>query len=99
MCFIPQSTPLTVFATFAVGLNLFITLLLTIFVFIWFIVGCVWIFGVHRRVQFDDQSKGNYCQPVLYKWSFAILILTIFLAVFQCCLSCFRKCCVGQSAQ
>jgi hypothetical protein len=97
MCFIPESTTLTVLASFGIAANILATILLSIFVFIWFILGCVWVFSIHDQVQFKDPSKGNYCESVLYKWTFAILIITIIWAVFQCCLSCFRSCCVGQS--
>lgn len=99
LCFIPESTSLTVFASFAVGLNLLATLLITIFVFIWFLLGCIWVFGAHQFVQFENPLTSNYCQPVLYKCSFALLILTIFWAFLQCCLSCFRLCCIGQSSE
>jgi hypothetical protein len=99
MCFIPDSTTLTVLASFGVALNIFATIILSIFVFIWFILGCVWVFSIHNEVQFHDPLKHNYCQPVLYKWTFALLIITILWAVVQCCLSCFRLCCIGQSPQ
>ncbi|CAF0917962.1 unnamed protein product [Adineta ricciae] len=97
MCFISDSTALTIFASCGICLNIFVTVLISVFVFIWFILGCVWVFSVHSTVQFNDINKPNYCQPVLYKWTFALLIITIVWAFLQCCLSCFRQCCTGRS--
>ena len=99
MYLIPDSSNLTVSASIGIAANIFATILLSFFVFIWFCIGCVWVFSVHHEVQFTDPSKHNYCQPVLYKWTFALLIITILWAVFQCGLSCFRTCCVGESPQ
>ncbi|UJR25537.1 hypothetical protein I4U23_006883 [Adineta vaga] len=98
MCFISDSTALTLLASCGVCLNILATLIISVFVFIWFILGCVWVFSVHKIVQFDHSLEPNYCQPVLYKWTFALLIITIVWAFLQCCLSCFRQCCTGRSS-
>lgn len=97
MCFIADSTALNLLAACGICLNVVATIILSIFVFIWFIIGCVWVFSVHDRVQYDHPHQSDYCQPVLYKATFALLIITIVWACLQCCLSCFRQCCTGQS--
>lgn len=71
--------------------------LLAIFAFIWFVFGCVWILGAHKHVQFIDPTKANYCLPAFYKSSFSLLIITFVWAGIQCCVTCFRQCCVGES--
>jgi len=72
--------------------NVFITLLISLFLFIWLIIGCVWTFRVRSDVQFKDSSRINYCNPVLYRGTVAILIITLLWPFIQCCLSCFRQC-------
>ncbi|CAF0849412.1 unnamed protein product [Rotaria sp. Silwood1] len=90
-CFISDSTTLTILASCGICLNVLATFLISIFVFIWFILGCVWVFSIRDRVEFEDQPKStNYCHPVLYKSTFALLIITIVWACIQCCLSCYR---------
>jgi len=78
-------------------LNIVATIIISIFVFIWFILGCVWVFRVSDEVQFKDTSAKNYCNPVLYKGTYALLIITIIWFFLQCCLSCFRQCCTGRN--
>jgi len=96
MCFISDSTALTLLASCGVCLNVLATIIISIFVFIWFILGCVWVFSVRNQVQYDPKQP-NYCHPVLYKGTYALLIITIVWAVLQCCLSCFRQCCTGRN--
>ncbi len=98
MCFIVDSTALTLLASCGICLNVFATVLISIFVFIWFICGCVWVFSIQDQVKFEPEFKSDYCQPVLYKATYILLIITIVWAAIQCCVSCFRSCCVGRSA-
>jgi hypothetical protein len=51
--------------------------LLALFEFVWFFVGCVWVFAAHARVNFVDPSSMYYCQPAVFKCAFGTLI-------FQC---------------
>ncbi|CAF0967688.1 unnamed protein product [Rotaria magnacalcarata] len=92
ICFIPDSTTLTVLASCHVCFNVLAVFIISIFLFIWFILGCIWVFSVRNKVQFQDLLKPNYCQPVLYKAAFIFLIVTIVLACIQCCISCVRQC-------
>lgn len=97
MCFISDSTALTIIASCGICLNVMATILISIFVFIWFIIGCVWVFSIRHEVQYDNPKQLNYCQPVLYKGTFALLVITIVWFFIQCCLSCFRSCCIGRN--
>ncbi|CAF2424755.1 unnamed protein product [Rotaria sp. Silwood2] len=91
-CFISDSAALTILASCGICLNLVATFLISIFVFIWFILGCVWVFSIRHQVQFESPLKPKYCHPVLYKTTFALLIITIIWVCVQCCLSCYRTC-------
>jgi len=44
---------------------------------IWFILGCIWVFSIRNKVQYDDQTKSNYCQSVLYKGTNVLLSIGI----------------------
>lgn len=97
MCLVSDSEALTVLASCGICLNLLATFIISVFVFIWFIIGCVWVFRIRSEVQFKDpKNQTTYCQPVLYKATFVLLILTIVWAVLQCCVSCFRGCCKSE---
>ncbi|CAF0931646.1 unnamed protein product [Rotaria sordida] len=44
----------------------------------WMIVGCVWVFPKKSSVQFTDSTAlSTYCDPLLYNFSFIILILQL----------------------
>ena len=64
--------------------------LVLIFSLIWLIIGSVWTFGVRNRVIHEYDRMNNfylytYCHPVLYKFTFAYLIVSYILIAFQCC--------------
>jgi len=42
-----------------------------------------------NRVQFDDPQDKNYCHGTLYRYVFAILILSYIMIVLRCCWRCF----------
>ncbi|CAF2424773.1 unnamed protein product [Rotaria sp. Silwood2] len=67
--------------------------LMSVFLFAWFIVGNVWIFGAKKDVQYDyPSSTSNYCHRTLYEFAFAILIITYVMPVVCCIGSCIRSC-------
>ncbi|CAF3098939.1 unnamed protein product [Rotaria socialis] len=92
-CLIADSTAMNIVGSCGVCLNVLATVLISIFLFIWFIFGCVWVFNIRSEVQFKDKSSGNYCNAVLYEATFVLLIISIIWAFLQCCFSCFRQCC------
>lgn len=69
--------------------------LIFIFLIVWFFVGNVWVFGAQYRVQTNNPDNSNYCQPVLYWFSFYVLIFTYVYAMFMCSLKFFANffCC------
>jgi len=67
-----------------------------IFSIIWLIIGSVWTFSVHNRViyQYDTINHFytyNYCNPVLYKFTFVYLIVSYVLIAIQCCCQCLNS--------
>ncbi|CAF1343612.1 unnamed protein product [Adineta steineri] len=97
VCFIPDSASLTLMASCGVCLNVIATIIISIIVFIWFILGCIWVFSNASRVQFHDPLKNTYCDPFLYKSTFILLIITIIWALIQGCISCCRACWTSES--
>ncbi|CAF1348574.1 unnamed protein product [Adineta steineri] len=72
--------------------------LMSVFLCVWFIVGNVWVFSVHSKVDLDNPLSINYCQRTLYQFAFTIIIMTYVMSVISCCCSCFRSCCeVGKA--
>ncbi|UJR23363.1 hypothetical protein I4U23_026373 [Adineta vaga] len=74
-----------------VGCVLIFLVLMSFFLFAWFIVGNVWIFGVHKRVDLDNELSTNYCQRTLYQFAFTMLIISYVMCVLSCCCSCCRS--------
>ncbi|UJR23364.1 hypothetical protein I4U23_026374 [Adineta vaga] len=70
---------------------------LSIFLFIWFFFGNVWIFNVRYRVRTDKPNDINsYCHPTLYWFAFYILIFTYVYALFTYCVKfCVNFFCCG----
>lgn len=67
-----------------------------LFLTIWFIVGCVWVYGAHSEVEFKDPEKPEYCHKTLYYFSFWILNLSfIFLGLLVFLSICFLICMVA----
>jgi hypothetical protein len=94
-CLFSDSGELSLLASCGICCNLLVTFIVVIFCFVWFIVGCVWVFTIANDVQFQFPLKSNYCQPVLYKSAYALLIITFTLFFIQCCVSCCRLCCIA----
>jgi hypothetical protein len=61
-----------------------------IFLFIWFIIGCIWIYRSWNKVQYIDPNQNNYCHPVLYRFTFSFLLLALLLQILSCCQSCWK---------
>ena len=72
--------------------------LISTFLFVWIILGSVWVFGNYgdfngNRDMCPDANEGyayvNCCQPVLYLFSFIMLVviyvLSGLLCLFMCC--------------
>lgn len=63
---------------------------LILFLFIWFILGCYWVFRSRNIIQHTDHTKDNYCHATLYKFAFWLLIISIFFKLFACFQSCWK---------
>ena len=70
------------------------TSLLDTFMFVWFIVGNVWIYHNYPP-NFDDSSSPDYCNHTLYMFAFWITTATyIIMGVGCCCVCCVALCAV-----
>ncbi|CAF2866325.1 unnamed protein product [Rotaria sp. Silwood2] len=70
-----------------------INLSLFIFLLGWSIAGWIWVLGVWHRVQYYHITDNDYCHPILYKFTFSLLLLTISFQMVLFCFVC-RKTCV-----
>ncbi|KAG8181406.1 hypothetical protein JTE90_023569 [Oedothorax gibbosus] len=65
--------------------------LISIFSIVWYILGCVWIYGV-QDVEFEDTFSENYCHKTLYYFAFWLLNVTFILLglclILGLCLCC-----------
>ncbi|CAF1250485.1 unnamed protein product [Adineta steineri] len=69
-------------------LNSVITIISTIlllFMIVWFVFGCIWIFGVWNDVQYRPQNHPNFCQALVYRFAYILLIIPIVLIILACC--------------
>ncbi|CAF1343399.1 unnamed protein product [Adineta steineri] len=80
-----------------IGSICLVLLLMSFFLFFWFIVGNVWVFSVHSKVDLDNLLSPNYCQRTLYQFAFTIIIMSYIISVIGCCCSYFRCCNVGKA--
>lgn len=69
-----------------------ILIVLNIFIFGWLIAGCVWIFGVWGKVQYNNPDQSNYCASTLYRFAFWLLLLSVLYHLFTCCSTCTQLC-------
>ncbi|CAF0760682.1 unnamed protein product [Adineta steineri] len=47
-----------------------ITYALNIFMVVWFIFGCIWIFGVWNDVKYRPRNHPNFCQALVYRFAY-----------------------------
>ncbi|CAF1512659.1 unnamed protein product [Rotaria magnacalcarata] len=63
--------------------------LLQVFNFIWLIIGSVWTFSVKNQVQYTYQYESNFCQKLLYQFTYVYLIIIwILFGLQSCCQFC-----------
>ncbi|CAF0966019.1 unnamed protein product [Didymodactylos carnosus] len=91
LCFLNNSVVMSIIASCGICMNLMATTVLSIFIFIWFIIGCVWIFSVRSKVDFYDKNSKYYCQRTLYLFAFWLLIATFIMMGISCCINCFKS--------
>jgi hypothetical protein len=88
--FAARRSSISVLLVTILSIGLFLNLIFSI---IWLIIGSVWTFRVHNRVTYeydiiDHYYPYNYCNPVLYKFTFVYLIVSYVLMAIQCCYQC-----------
>ncbi|KAG8181409.1 hypothetical protein JTE90_023572 [Oedothorax gibbosus] len=59
---------------------------ITLFLLIWFIIGCAWVYGV-RNVEFQDEYKDEYCHKTVYYFAFWLLNINFILIALVAVLS------------
>lgn len=63
--------------------------LVELFLFVWFILGNIWVYSIHKTVQYNSEITQNYCNETLYLFAFWVVTLSwIFSGLFCCCCCC-----------
>ncbi|CAF1012596.1 unnamed protein product [Adineta steineri] len=62
-----------------------ITCVLNIFMIVWFIFGCIWIFSVWNDVEYYPRNHPEFCQALVYRFAYILLLVPIVLILFACC--------------
>ena len=87
----PDPAELNLMLSCVIFLNILVVTVLSIFLFVWLIVGCVWVFSVYGSVDYYNTKKSNYCDVVLYRTAFALIIVSLIWASIQFLLICVRQ--------
>ncbi|GFY40569.1 uncharacterized protein TNIN_428071 [Trichonephila inaurata madagascariensis] len=58
--------------------------LLNLFLTIWFVLGCIWVYGVYSEVEYRDTTRGEYCHQTVYLFAFWILNFSFMILAFLC---------------
>ncbi|CAF1265383.1 unnamed protein product [Didymodactylos carnosus] len=64
------------------------SVLLSLFLFAWFIAGNVWVFRARPNLNTSDIYSPNYCHPTLYQFAFGIIIVSYIGCAISCCTCC-----------
>ena len=73
--------------------------LITVFLFVWFIVGNVWVFSGWNKWVANDRSScsgggsNDCCDPALMYFSFSLLLILYGISALVCCCLCCCMCC------
>jgi hypothetical protein len=62
-----------------------VSICITLFMLCWFIAGCIWIFGVWNKVEYDLVTDPDFCQPILYRVAFLLSGIPLVCLVVCCC--------------
>ncbi|GFS47645.1 uncharacterized protein NPIL_495251 [Nephila pilipes] len=61
--------------------------LLQLFLAIWFVLGCIWVYGVYNDVEYRDKTRNEYCNKTLYLFAFWILNFSFMIMAFLCAIT------------
>ena len=67
---------------------------LTGFLFVWIIVGSVWVFGIYDDYLAVGSQCNQCCHPVPYLFSFVVLLVIYTIGALFCCCLCGCFCCL-----
>ncbi|CAF1322314.1 unnamed protein product [Adineta steineri] len=81
------STPTIVAACGLCGISI-ILFFIIIFLIGWFIAGCIWVFRVWNKVQYRNSERLDYCNPILYRFAYWLLFISILYHLFTLIRSC-----------
>lgn len=56
--------------------------LMHLFLTIWFVLGCIWVYGVYNDVEYRDTTRDEYCHQTLYLFVFWILNFSFMILAF-----------------
>jgi len=57
---------------------------LFIFLIGWFIAGCIWVSRPWSKVQYRNTDQSDYCHPILYRFAYWLLFISILYIIFSC---------------
>ncbi|UJR37447.1 hypothetical protein I4U23_030150 [Adineta vaga] len=61
-------------------------IILQLFLFIWLIIGTMWVFRNFNQVEYNSLTNpSNYCQPGLYQYSVITIVLQYITPLISCC--------------
>lgn len=70
------NNPSFIFVCGSLGLTA-VCIFLFLFSIGWFIAGCIWVFRVWNKVQYQTRKRSDYCHSTLYRFAFWLLFFTI----------------------
>ncbi|KJH53183.1 hypothetical protein DICVIV_00681 [Dictyocaulus viviparus] len=68
--------------------------LLHLNIFIWFILGTIWVYWAYSYVSYDKTAGPNYCDQLTYVFTFVIITVSYVIMLFSCLSFCCCCCCV-----
>jgi hypothetical protein len=69
-----------------------INLSLFIFLLGWSVAGFIWVVEVCHKVQYHQMENSDYCHPILYQFTFSILLITAAFKMIFFCFICRKTC-------
>jgi len=73
--------------------------LLGCFNFAWFITGNIWVFGVYQKVDLQNKYSSDYCDYLVYTFSFWVIVCSYIIIGLFCCGGCCICACLGSSGR
>ncbi|CAF1497083.1 unnamed protein product [Adineta ricciae] len=71
-----------------------ITCCLNIFLLVWFVLGCIWVFSAWNQVQYTHPRTTTFCKPLVYRFA----AVSLFIPIILLSLCCFCPLCIASTA-